>query len=73
MKTNMGTIDRVVRLIFSLAVGALIIAGVLTGALAITLGTLAVIMLATASVAWCPLYIPLHLSTKKGEKSPKTV
>ena len=72
MKKNIGTIDRVIRVFFALAVAALIATGVFHGSLAIGTGALAVIMLATASVRWCPLYIPLHLSTRKRDELPKS-
>ena len=73
MKTNVGTIDRLIRFIFAVAVGVLILAGVLKGAVAIGLGALGVIMLATAAFRWCPLYLPVHISTKKTEESTKSV
>ncbi|MBN2530385.1 MAG: DUF2892 domain-containing protein [Deltaproteobacteria bacterium] len=65
MKTNMGAIDRGIRLIFAVAVSVLVFTGILQGTLAIGLGALAVIMLATAAIGWCPLYLPLHISTRK--------
>jgi len=65
MKTNMGAIDRGVRLIFAVAVGVMVVTGVLTSTLAMVLGALALIMLLTAAIGWCPLYLPLHVSTRK--------
>ncbi|KPJ94900.1 MAG: hypothetical protein AMJ55_05400 [Gammaproteobacteria bacterium SG8_15] len=67
MKKNMGTIDRVVRLILVAVVAALYFTGQISGTLAIVLGVLAVIFLLTSLIGWCPLYVPLNLSTKKGE------
>jgi hypothetical protein len=67
MKQNMGTIDRVVRLILVAVVAALYFTGQISGTLAIVLGVLAIIFLVTSIIGWCPLYLPLKLSTKKGE------
>ncbi|HQV68973.1 MAG: DUF2892 domain-containing protein [Anaerolineae bacterium] len=64
MKKNMGTIDRVVRVVVALVVGYLILSGSITGALAIILGVLAVVFLATSAMGSCPLYIPLNLDTR---------
>ena len=67
MKKNMGTIDRAVRLILVAVVAALYFTGQISGTLAIVLGVLAIIFLLTSLIGWCPLYVPLNLSTKKGE------
>lgn len=67
MKKNMGIIDRVVRLILVAVVAALYFTGQISGTLAIVLGVLAIIFLLTSLVGFCPLYLPLKLSTRKGE------
>lgn len=63
MKKNMGTVDRVVRVIIALAVGVLIVTGQLTGILAIILGVLAVVFAATSVISFCPLYTLFGIST----------
>ena len=65
MIKNMGTADRLVRTVLALIVVALYFAGQISGVAAIILGILAVIFLLTSSVAFCPLYVPLKLSTRK--------
>ena len=65
MPKNMGTVDRVIRAVFAVAVAVLYFTGVISGTWAIILGLLALIFLATSIVGTCPLYIPLKLSTKK--------
>ncbi len=65
MQKNMGTIDRVVRLVLALVFAALIATGTVTGVVAIILGVLAVIFLATSAISTCPLYLPFKLSTRK--------
>lgn len=59
MKVNVGSIDRVVRVI----VGAAIIgAGVYYES---WLGAIGAIPLLTALLGWCPLYVPLGISTRE--------
>jgi hypothetical protein len=65
IKQNMGTIDRIVRLILAAAVAILYYTGNLTGLAAIILGILAVIFVVTSFIAFCPLYLPFGLSTRK--------
>lgn len=67
MKMNMGTIDRSVRLIAVVVIAALYFAGQLSGTVAIVLGIVAVAFLATSLIGWCPLYLPLGISTRKGK------
>lgn len=67
MKTNMGLVDRIIRAALAIAVLVLFLAGQITGVAAIVLGILAVVFLATSIVAFCPLYVPLGISTRKKE------
>lgn len=65
MKANMGTIDRTIRILLALAVGLLYYFGYISGTVAIVLGVIAVIFLLTGIVSFCPLYVPLSISTRK--------
>jgi K+-transporting ATPase A subunit len=65
MQANMGTIDRVIRLLVAVVIGALYLGGRLSGTLAIILGIVAVAFLATSLVGWCPAYLPFGLSTRR--------
>lgn len=65
MKTNMGSIDRVIRIALALLVGLLYFTGQISGTLAIVLGVLAIIFLATSFIGFCPLYAPFKFSTKR--------
>ncbi|MEW6362452.1 MAG: DUF2892 domain-containing protein [Pyrinomonadaceae bacterium] len=65
MKANMGTIDRTIRILLALAVGLLYYFGYISGTVAIVLGVIAVIFLLTGIVSFCPLYVPLGISTRK--------
>ncbi|MCX7949190.1 MAG: DUF2892 domain-containing protein [Treponemataceae bacterium] len=65
MKQNMGLVDRLVRVALALVVGVLVFTGQLTGVAAVILGIFAVVFLLTSAVGFCPLYVPLGISTKK--------
>ena len=65
MKKNMGAIDRITRIILGLIVFVLYFTDRLSGGLAAVLLIFAVIFLVTSAVGFCPLYIPLKLSTRK--------
>ena len=71
MKTNMGSLDRLVRVLLAIAVGVLILTNILTGVWAWILGALAIIFLITSAIGMCPLYLPFGLSTCKS-KEPTT-
>jgi len=59
MKTNVGTIDKVVRIVFAIIIGAL-------GYYYQTWwGLIALVPFATAFMGFCPLYAPFGISTKK--------
>ncbi|WKV14061.1 DUF2892 domain-containing protein [Marivirga harenae] len=64
MKANMGSADKTVRIILAIAVGVLYYFGVISGTLAIILGVLAVIFVATSFISFCPLYLPFDISTR---------
>jgi len=61
-KTNVGTADRVIRLILAAIV---IAAGVYFQS---WLGLIALVPLVTAFVRWCPAYAPFGMSTCNHEK-----
>jgi hypothetical protein len=65
MTKNMGTIDRIVRLLLAGAVAVLYLTGVISGLVAIILGVIALIFVVTSFIGFCPIYIPLGLSTRK--------
>ena len=60
---NMGTIDRVIRLVLAVAIATLFSMGTFSGATAIVFGIVAVAMAATAMIGWCPLYVFMGIST----------
>jgi len=68
MKKNMGSADKIVRILLAVVIGVLIITGQITGVLAIVLGIFAVVFLVTSLFSFCPLYLPFNLSTMKKDK-----
>jgi hypothetical protein len=65
MNKNMGTIDRIIRVILAIVVILLYLAGTITGLAAIILGFIAAIFIITSIAGYCPLYVPLKISTRK--------
>ena len=65
MKKNMGKVDRIIRTVVALALGALLITGRVHGILAIVLGVVAGAFLVTSLIGVCPGYLPMKFSTRK--------
>jgi hypothetical protein len=65
MKKNMGTVDRSIRVLLAFIVAVLYFTNQISGTAAIILGLFAVIFVITSFMAFCPLYVPLKISTKK--------
>jgi hypothetical protein len=68
MKSNVGIIDRVVRIVIALIFIGLYFAKVITGTLAIVLLVLAGVFILTSLVGFCPLYLPFGIHTGKKSK-----
>ncbi|MFN7313324.1 MAG: DUF2892 domain-containing protein [Bacteroidota bacterium] len=68
MKKNMGSLDRLLRLVAALVVTLLYINGTLTGTLGVILIVLSVVFVLTSLISFCPLYLPFGIDTrgKKG-------
>ncbi len=67
MKPNMGTVDRILRIVVALVIIGLYFAEQITGTAAIILLVLAGVFILTSFMSFCPLYLPFGLSTKKKE------
>ncbi len=67
MKTNMGSTDRVVRIIIAVAIAVLFFMNVISGILAILLLIVAGLFALTSLVSFCPTYLLFGISTKKKE------
>lgn len=67
MKKNMGNVDRILRIIVALALGALYFMEIVTGTLGIVLLVVGVVFLLTSFVSFCPLYTMFKMSTRPKE------
>lgn len=63
MKKNMGTADRVIRIVIAAMVGVLYFKEIVTGTLGIILLVLAGIFVLTSLIGFCPLYAPFGIKT----------
>ena len=64
MKKNMGTVDRTLRVVVAVVLAVLYFQGVISGTLGIVALIMAVIFVGTSFVSFCPLYLPLGISTQ---------
>jgi hypothetical protein len=67
MKKNMGTIDKVIRILVAVVVVILYFTNVISGTVGIILLALSAIFVITSILGFCPLYLLLNLSTRKKE------
>ena len=65
MKSNISNVDRIIRILITVVVTGLYFSNIISGTLAIVLGIVAVIFLATSLINFCPLYSVLGISTRK--------
>jgi hypothetical protein len=69
MKKNMGSADKIIRLLLAAVFILLVIFEVVSGTLVYILLALAAIFILTSLINWCPLYVPFGISTcRKKEK-----
>ncbi|RAR75601.1 YgaP family membrane protein [Flavobacterium aciduliphilum] len=67
MKKNMGTADRIIRLIIAAILGVLFYNGTITGTLGIVGLGIAGVFALTSLVSFCPLYTLLGINTCSGK------
>ncbi len=65
MKKNMGSADKIIRLLTAAVIVVLYFTNIISGTLGIVLLVLAAIFALTSFVSFCPLYAPFGLSTCK--------
>lgn len=65
MKKNMGTADRVIRVLIAAVIAVLFFTGVVKGTFGIVLLVLAGIFVLTSLIGFCPLYAPFGIKTCK--------
>ena len=70
MKRNIGKLDKNIRILLAIIVAALYFTHIINGLTAIILGIVAIVLLATAFINFCPIWAALGINTLK--KNPKT-
>jgi hypothetical protein len=68
MKLNMGSADKIIRIIIAVVIVGLFLTHIISGTLGIILLVLASIFVLTSFISFCPLYLPFGISTRKKEK-----
>ena len=68
MKANMGTTDRMIRVILAIVFAALYFTGTVTGTWGMVLVVLGGVFLATSVIRFCPLYTLMGLNTCGNKK-----
>jgi hypothetical protein len=63
MKTNVGSMDKVIRIVLALIFAGLYFTGTVTGTVGLVLVILGGVFLVTALLGFCPLYAMVGLST----------
>ncbi|HYV55621.1 MAG TPA: DUF2892 domain-containing protein [Chitinophagaceae bacterium] len=69
MEKNMGSADRIIRLIIAAIIIGLFMTKIISGTTGIVLITLSVVFLLTSFVSFCPLYRLIGLSTARKKKN----
>jgi len=67
MKKNMGTADKIIRILVALVIIGLYFMHQISGTLAIVGLILSGIFILTSFISFCPLYLPFGISTRKKE------
>jgi hypothetical protein len=68
VEKNVGTFDKVIRLLLVVVVAILYATKAISGVAAIILGVIALLLLITTITGYCFLYSMLKVSTRKKEK-----
>ncbi len=68
MKKNMGSADRIIRILAAVVIAVLYYGGYISGTLGIVLLVVAVVFALTSFVSFCPAYVPFGIKTCSTEK-----
>lgn len=64
MKSNMGSADKIVRVLLALSAAVLYFTGITSGTLGIALMVIGTVLLITSFLNFCPLYAIFGISTR---------
>ncbi len=65
MKANMGTADKIIRIILGIVLIIIALAVAMSTVLEIILLVVGIILLITSITGFCALYVPFHINTGK--------
>lgn len=65
MKKNVGSTDKIIRIVLAAILGYLYFGGIVTGTLGYVALAVGIIALGTALINFCPLYTVINLNTGK--------
>lgn len=68
MKTNVGTVDRMIRLVLGIVMVVLYFSETLTGTLGYVLMAVGVVFVVTSMIGFCPLYALVGFNTCPAKK-----
>jgi hypothetical protein len=68
MIPNMGSEDKMIRIIIAAIITGLFIGNIISGTVGYLLLALAGIFVLTSFVSFCPLYLPFGISTRKKDQ-----
>ncbi len=68
MKKNMGSLDKVIRVLVAILILVLYLTHEISGTAAIILLVFAGVFILTSFMSFCPLYLPFGISTKQTKK-----
>ncbi|MBX3239121.1 MAG: DUF2892 domain-containing protein [Chitinophagaceae bacterium] len=68
MKKNIGAADKMIRILLAALIAVLYFTNTISGTPATVLGILAVILVLTSFISFCPLYAPFSINTLKKHK-----
>lgn len=71
MKKNMGSADRIIRVIIAAIMVTLYFTGTISGVWGLVLIAFSAILVLTSLVGFCPLYLPFGLSTLRQKMQSK--
>ncbi len=67
MEKNIGTADKIIRIVAAVIIAILYFTHIINGTLAIILLAMGAAFIITSSISFCPLYWPFKFSTRKKE------
>jgi hypothetical protein len=68
MRPNMGSADKIIRIIIAAIITGLFIGNIISGTVGYLLLALAGIFVLTSFVSFCPLYLPFGITTRKKDQ-----